>query len=86
MDLSIFFVTDTEIEVLYMQSETKKTVEVYGRNFHRLWEMVEAFGESPGAISEGPPSGQPTAVRKRKSDQRKEVKESARKVVKAAHY
>ncbi len=32
---------------LYSQSD-KETVEQYGRNFRTLWEMVEAFGGSPG--------------------------------------
>ena len=36
---------------LYLQSN-KETVEQYGQNFRMLWEMVEAFGGSPG-IREG---------------------------------
>jgi hypothetical protein len=32
---------------LYMQGE-KDTVEEFGCNFRSLWEMVEAFGSSPG--------------------------------------
>ncbi len=32
---------------LYSQND-KETVEQYGRNFRALWEMVEAFGGSPG--------------------------------------
>ena len=33
--------------LLYTQSE-KDTVEEYARNFWSLWDMVEAFGGSPG--------------------------------------
>ena len=36
---------------LYTQGE-RETVEEYGRNFHSLWDTVEAFGGSPG-IHEG---------------------------------
>ena len=32
---------------LFMQGE-KDTVDEYGRNFRSLWDMVEAFGGSPG--------------------------------------
>jgi hypothetical protein len=32
---------------LYTQGE-KEEVEKYGRNFRSLWDMVEAFGGSPG--------------------------------------
>jgi hypothetical protein len=33
---------------LYTQNEKHTTVKEYGRNFRSLWDMVEAFGGSPG--------------------------------------
>ncbi len=32
---------------LYSQNE-KETIKEYGRNFHSLWDTVEAFGGLPG--------------------------------------
>ena len=37
------------LKTLFLYSQTdKETMEQYGRNFRALWEMVEAFGGSPG--------------------------------------
>ncbi len=37
------------LKTLFIYSQNnKETVKQYGRNFHALWETVEAFGGSPG--------------------------------------
>jgi len=73
---------------LYSQNE-KETIKEYGRNFHSLWDTVEAFGGLPG-IYKGLVDGHlsnstPMAkVRNPTNGERYKAEWDARKAVKAA--
>ena len=78
------------LKTLFLYSQTDKaTVKQYRQNFHALWEMVEAFGGSPG-IHQGMINGilkDPARVANtsRPMDaEKKRAEEDATKAVKAA--